>query len=113
MVCYGNSAGYLPEAGGGAGLGAPEAQGRLTQEWLNEFLEVAPGLRGRVVAAHLQTWRHCFSLIPPERAAALDQLRQPLSGTLHFAGDYTSETAGTHGAFTEAARVAATIAATT
>lgn len=96
MVCYGNSARYLPEA---------TTDPALTEEWLAEFLLVAPALRGRILGAHLQSWPHCFSLLTPTRAEALDALRAPV-GTMHFAGDYTSTTAGTHGAYAEAARVA-------
>jgi hypothetical protein len=49
-------------------------------------------------------------LLSPERAAALPELQRSV-GSLHFAGDYTSETAGTHGAYTEAERVASLIRA--
>lgn len=101
MVCYGNSAGYLP------GFATDP---RLRETWLEEFLLVAPQLRGRVLGAHLQSWPHCFSLLTPTRAEALDALRSPV-GTMHFAGDYTSDTAGTHGAYAEAARVAAALTA--
>jgi hypothetical protein len=62
-----------------------------------------------VLGAHLQTWEHCFSLLTPDRSAVMDQLREPIHGTLHFAGDFCSDNAGTHGAFAEAARVASTI----
>jgi hypothetical protein len=71
---------------------------------------VAPPLRGRVLGTHGQTWPHCFALLSPERAAALPELQRSV-GSLHFAGDYTSETAGTHGAYVEAERVASLIRA--
>lgn len=101
LVCYGNSVGYVPEVVAG--------DPARVRAWTRDLLTVAPQLRGRVLGAHLQTWEHCFSLLTPERGAVIDQLREPVHETLHFAGDYCSETAGTHGAFAEAARVASTI----
>lgn len=103
LVCYGNAAGYLPAADG------PAQDAALTRHWVEELLLVARVLRGRILASHLQTWRHCFSLLTPARNDKLDDLRRSVAGTLHFAGDYCSETAGTHGAFAEAERVAAAI----
>ncbi|WP_285243201.1 FAD-dependent oxidoreductase [Pseudarthrobacter sp. fls2-241-R2A-127] len=70
----------------------------------------APELRGRVLGVHAQTWQHCFALLSPERASVLPELQRAV-GWLHFAGDYTSETAGTHGAYSEGERVAAQIRA--
>jgi monoamine oxidase len=96
FVCYGNSAGYRPD------LAADPAG---TRAWVEEFLAVAPELRGRVLGAHLQTWEHCFAILTPERARAVPQLQQSI-GRLHFAGDHTSDSAGTHGAYGEARRVA-------
>lgn len=96
FVCYGNSARYRPDlVASAAGVNA----------WTDDFLAVAPELRGRVLGSHLQTWEHCFALLTPERGAALAQLQASVDG-LHFAGDHTSATAGTHGAYTEARRVA-------
>jgi phytoene dehydrogenase-like protein len=95
-VCYGNSAGYQPHVSG-----SPEAQA----EWLEDFLTVAPGLRDRVLGVHVQTWEHCFALLSPRRAAVIEELQRPV-GRLHFAGDWTSTSAGTHGALGEARRVA-------
>ena len=96
FVCYGNSAGFRPD------LAANPA---ATGAWVEEFLAVAPELRGRVLGAHLQTWEHCFAILTPERARAVPHLQQSIGG-LHFAGDHTSASAGTHGAFGEARRVA-------
>lgn len=101
VLCYGNSAGFLPD------LDANRES--LTRRWLDDLLAVAPALRGRIRGAHLQTWPHCFSLLTPERAAVLSDLQRSVDGTLHVAGDFSSETAGTHGAFAEAARVAAEV----
>lgn len=96
FVCYGNSAGFRPDlADSDAAVAA----------WVEEFLAVAPELRGRILGAHLQTWEHCFAIITPKRLAALPHLQRPLDG-LHFAGDYSSESAGTHGAYAEGRRVA-------
>jgi monoamine oxidase len=96
FVCYGNSAGYRPDLAGNC---------TATTEWIEEFLAVAPELRGRVLGAHLQTWEHCFAILTPERARAVPALQQSV-GRLHFAGDHTSASAGTHGAYGEARRVA-------
>jgi monoamine oxidase len=99
LTCYGNSSGYLP--------GFADDEQRVAQ-WMEDVYTVAPQLRGRVLGVHAHTWQHCFALLSPERAEALPQLQRSI-GSLHFAGDYTSETAGTHGAYTEAERVAAQI----
>lgn len=96
FVCYGNSAGYRPD------LVASDAG---TSAWVQEFLAVAPQLNGRIIGAHLHTWEHCFAIITPRRLAAVPQLQKSING-LHFAGDYTSESAGTHGAYGEGQRVA-------
>jgi protoporphyrinogen oxidase len=103
FACYGNSSGYVPEAN--------DPDSDALQEWLEEFLAVAPGLRNRIIGARIQSWRHCFSLLTPERNAALPSLQKPVGHTMHFAGDYCSETAGTHGAYAEAQRVATAILA--
>ncbi|WP_427116755.1 flavin monoamine oxidase family protein [Pseudarthrobacter scleromae] len=101
LVCYGNSSGYLP--------GFADDEQRVAQ-WMEYLYTMAPQLRGRVLGVHAQTWRHCFALLSPERAEALPELQRSI-GSLHFAGDYTSETAGTHGAYSEAERVASLIIA--
>jgi phytoene dehydrogenase-like protein len=95
FVCYGNTAGYRPD------LATPAA----TTAWVDEFLAVAPELKDRVLGAHLQTWEHCFAILTPERARAVPRLQESV-GNLHFAGDHTSASAGTHGAYGEARRVA-------
>jgi protoporphyrinogen oxidase len=96
FVCYGNSAGYRPDLVTDPGD---------TEAWIEDFLAVAPDLRERVLGAHIQTWQHCFAILTPQRAQALPQLQESI-GQLHFAGDHTSASAGTHGAYTEARRVA-------
>ncbi|WP_432535136.1 flavin monoamine oxidase family protein [Kineococcus arenarius] len=101
LVCYGNSAGHRPDL---------VADRTAIDGWVEEFLAVAPELRGRIRGVHVQTWEHCFAVLSPERAAVLEQLQQPV-GRVHFAGDYTSVTAGSHGAFGEGLRVAGAIAA--
>jgi monoamine oxidase len=99
FTCYGNSAGFIP------GI---ENDDRLIREWTEDFLDVAPQLRGRIVGAAAATWEHCFSVLSPKRNAALQDLQRSV-GNIHFAGDYTSETAGSHGAYAEARRVAETL----
>jgi monoamine oxidase len=101
LTCYGNSSGYLP--------GFADDEQRVAQ-WMEHVYTVAPQLRGRVLGVHPQTWQHCFALLSPQRAQALPDLQRSI-GSLHFAGDYTSETAGSHGAYSEAQRVASLIAA--
>lgn len=101
LVCYGNAAGYLP--------GFTDDVEALEQ-WGEDFLDVVPQLRGRVVAVHGQTWQHCFAVLSPQGSACLEDLRASV-GDLHFAGDYTSATAGTHSAYDKAHRVARTIRA--
>lgn len=96
FVCYGNEFGYR------AGLTADPA---ATAAWVDDFLAVAPELQGRVLGAHLQTWEHCFAILTPQRARAIDDLQRSIGG-LHFAGDHTSVSAGTHGAYGEGRRVA-------
>ncbi len=101
FVCYGNSAGYIQEAN--------DPSSGVLEQWVEEFLAVAPELRGHILEANIQSWRHCFSLLTPTRAAALPLLQAPVGSTMHFAGDYSSETAGTHGAYSEAKRVSQAI----
>ncbi|WP_077487826.1 flavin monoamine oxidase family protein [Sinomonas mesophila] len=96
FVCYGNTAGHVP------GFSDDPA---LIHEWVEDFLKVAPALRGNILGVHGQSWEHCFSLLTPERAQVLPELQRPV-GRVHFAGDYTSATAGSHGAYAEAHRVA-------
>jgi Flavin containing amine oxidoreductase len=91
-----NTAGHRPD------LAADPA---ATGAWVEEFLAVAPKLRGRVLGAHLETWEHCFAILTPQRARAVPRLQQSV-GRLHFAGDHTSPSAVTHGAYGEARRVA-------
>jgi protoporphyrinogen oxidase len=100
-MCYANEVGYQP------GLPGDKA---AENDWLEDFLSVAPGLRGRIRGYHLQTWEHCFALLGLGRADALGDIRRPVDG-LHFAGDWSSTTAGSHGAFVEADRVAADVLA--
>ena len=100
-VCYGNRAGH--QAGFGEVAGS-------TDDWVEDFLAVAPELRGRIRGVHGQTWPYCFAVLSPARSAVLDELRRPVGG-IEFAGDYTSATAGTHGCYDEAFRVAASIRA--
>ncbi|MBT2595949.1 hypothetical protein [Arthrobacter sp. ISL-72] len=75
FTCYGNSAGFIP------GI---ENDDRLIQEWIEDFLEVAPQLRGRIAGAAAATWQHCFSVLCPKRNAALAELQRSV-GIIHFA----------------------------
>lgn len=98
-MCYANQVGYQPDVPGN-----PAAE----EEWLEDFLSVAPALRGRVKGYHIQTWQHCFALLGLGRAEALSDIRRPVDG-IHFAGDWSSTTAGSHGAFVEADRAASDV----
>jgi hypothetical protein len=77
----------------------------MTQGWLEDFYKIVPNSRGRVIDSILTRWQRCFSYPGPGREMVLDNVRATIGG-MHFAGDYTSETAGSHGAFTEGRRVA-------
>lgn len=77
----------------------------LVTEWLEHFYAVVPNSRGRVLGTHLTRWELCFAYPRIDRAEWLAGVRAEVGG-MHFAGDYTSATAGTHGALEEAARVA-------
>lgn len=81
----------------------------MTEAWLEDFFRILPDARGRVLGTVLTRWPRCFSYPGPDRADVIDGVRAAVDG-LHFAGDYTSDTAGSHGAFTEGNRVAREIA---
>ncbi|WP_432180061.1 hypothetical protein [Streptomyces sp. NBC_00063] len=95
-VCHGNWAGHRE------GFGADESELRA---WTEDFLTIAPELRGHLVGLHGQTWAELFSLLSPTRLSVLVAPRRPVHG-VEFAGNYTSATAGTHGCYAEADRVA-------
>ncbi len=73
--------------------------------WLEDFYAVVPDARGRVLGTLLTRWPYCFSHVAPDRAEVLDDVRRSVGG-VHFAGDYSSSTAGSHGAIAEGFRVA-------
>ena len=75
-------------------------------EWLEDFYRVLPDARGRVTGTYLQRWETAFAYPRFDRGEHVADARRPV-GTMHFAGDYTSETAGSHGALGEADRVVA------
>src|SRR5262249_49232670 len=75
FVCYGNSAGYRPDLATDL---APDPAGR--DAWVEDFLTVAPDLRGRIRGVHVQTWEHCFAVLSPARAAVLEELQRPVEG---------------------------------
>lgn len=78
----------------------------FTNQMLEDFYKVLPDARGRVLSTHLTRWEACFAYPGKDRAAALPGVRAEI-GSMYFVGDYTSASAGSHGAFTEADRVAA------
>lgn len=78
----------------------------VIEEWLEDFYHVLPDARGRVTGTFLQRWDNAFAYPRYDRHAYLADVRKPV-GTMHFAGDYTSDSAGSHGALAEADRVVA------
>ena len=76
----------------------------LIAEWLEDFYRVLPDARGRVTGTTLQRWDAAFAYPRHDRHVYLPGVREPV-GTMHFAGDYTSDSAGSHGALAEAERV--------
>lgn len=40
---------------------------RKSKLWVDDFLPVAPALRGRIMGVHGQTWEHCFAVLTPQR----------------------------------------------
>jgi protoporphyrinogen oxidase len=77
----------------------------VIEEWLRDFYRVLPDARGRVTGTFLQRWDNAFAYPRHDRHVYLAGVREPV-GTMHFAGDYTSDSAGSHGALAEADRVA-------
>jgi protoporphyrinogen oxidase len=75
------------------------------QRWLDDFYAVVPDARGRVLDTLLTRWPYCFSHVAPDRDDVIDDVRRSING-MHFAGDYSSSTAGSHGAIAEGFRVA-------
>jgi protoporphyrinogen oxidase len=96
FVCYRN---------GDAEAAAADDDEAAVARWLEDFYRILPTARGRVLGTRLRRWEHCFSYVAADRAEVLEDVRRPVDRA-HFAGDYASSTAGTHGAFAEAARVA-------
>src|SRR5271165_1923299 len=82
----------------------------LTNQFLEDFYTVLPEARGRVLGTYLRRWEACFAYPGKDRQSALTDVRAEV-GTMYFAGDYTSASAGIHGALTEADRVSAALRA--
>jgi len=82
----------------------------LAAEWLDAFYVVVPSARGRVLDTLVTRWQRCFAFPAPGREELSRAVQQPLDG-VHFAGDYSSFTAGSHGALAEGRRVAGDILA--
>lgn len=82
----------------------------FTNAMLEDFYKVLPNARGRVLATHLQRWEACFAYPGKDRGDALPGVRADV-GSMSFVGDYTSPSAGSHGTFEEADRVAALLRA--
>lgn len=78
----------------------------LIEEWLEDLYRVLPDARGRVTGTFLRRWDAAFAYPRYDRDVYLPAVREQV-GTMHFAGDYTSDSAGSHGAVSEADRVAA------
>lgn len=93
---------------GDAEVAAASDDEALTSGWLAHFDRVFPGARERVLGTRVTRWPRCFSYPSPRRESVLPAVRAQVGG-VHFAGDYASSTAGSHGALVESARVAAEI----
>lgn len=78
--------------------------------WIEDFYRVFPAARGKVAGTYLQKWPECFAYIRADRAEPLALVQRPVDG-MHFAGDYASASAGSHGAFGSGDRVARDVAA--
>lgn len=91
-----------------AAAAAPGDDAATTRAWLEDFFKVVPGARTRVLGTLLTRWPRCFSYPRADRSEIVPGVRAQVDG-LHFAGDYASSTAGTHGAFAEGDRVAAEV----
>ena len=83
---------------------------KVTRAWLNDLERIFPGIGARVAGTELTRWPHCFAMPRPDREERLPRAEEPVDG-LHFAGDYASSTAGTHGVIASAERAAAEILA--
>src|SRR5262249_3748251 len=77
----------------------------FTAQMLEDFYKVLPDAKGRVLDTHLTRWEACFAYPGKDRATAVPGARREV-GSMWFVGDYTSASAGSPGALTEAARVA-------
>jgi protoporphyrinogen oxidase len=93
-----------------AGAAEPGDDDALAAEWLEAFYAVVPSARGRVLDTLVTRWQRCFAYPAPGREELSRVVQVPLDG-IHFAGDYTSFTAGSHGALAEGRRVAGEILA--
>jgi protoporphyrinogen oxidase len=79
----------------------------FTNEMLEDFYKVLPDAKGRVLSTHLTRWEECFAFPQKDRAEMVPLVREEVDGSMYFVGDYTSLSAGSHGAYGEADRVAA------
>ena len=80
----------------------------ITAEWLDSLYRIFPDARANVAGTYLQKWPECFAYIRADREEPLELVQCPVDG-MHFAGDYASASAGSHGAFGTGERVAAEI----
>jgi protoporphyrinogen oxidase len=82
----------------------------LIDAWLSGLFDVFPEARGRVVATHLTRREFCFPICLPDRGEFTSTAEASIDG-VHFAGDYTSMSSGTHGAILSGERAAAEVRA--
>lgn len=76
----------------------------IVDTWKTDMEKVFPGSSSRLLGAHVQRWPACFSFPKWDRERWLPSVQQPYE-SLYFAGDYASQSAGTHGAIGSARRV--------
>jgi protoporphyrinogen oxidase len=77
----------------------------IGRRWLERLFGVFPDARSHVIDTHFTNWRDCFPYLRADRGAFLEAVQMPVE-EMHFAGDYTSESSGTHGAIGSGDRVA-------
>ena len=80
----------------------------LVEEWLEDLYRVYPEARGRVIGQRIVKFKYSWPYIRAFEPDHLEALHRPV-GTMHFAGDWTTEEGATYGALGSARRVAGEI----
>lgn len=91
-----------------AQMNRPTAE--IDAEWRAQLEAIYPGIGSAIVDTQVAKWPSCFAVPRADRLDVLDEVTKPVD-RIHFAGDYASESAGTHGSIASGSRVAAEIVA--